>query len=188
MKYFLDTEFSERGPGYPLELISLALVAEDGREMYWINGEFDQAHANDWVAANVLPHLTAPYPMPGKVAPLDEIAADVLRFIGEDTEPEFWGYFAAYDWVVFCQLFGDMAELPRTFPYYCRDLKQFIDERGLAISQDDSDHNALSDARWIRQTYHDLTLRSAGGWVLVGDGGPELVCLPQGSIVFEVGL
>lgn len=43
--------------------------------------------------------------------------------------PEFYAYYADYDWVVFCWLFGRMIDLPKGFPMYCRDLKQMLDEK-----------------------------------------------------------
>jgi hypothetical protein len=43
--------------------------------------------------------------------------------------PEFYAYFADYDWVVFCWIFGKMIDLPKGFPKYCRDLKQMLDEK-----------------------------------------------------------
>lgn len=42
-------------------------------------------------------------------------------------QPEFWGYYGDYDWVVFCSLFGKMINLPQGFPMYLRDLKQALD-------------------------------------------------------------
>jgi hypothetical protein len=39
MKYFLDTEFIEDGK--TIDLISIALVAEDGREIYLCNSDCD---------------------------------------------------------------------------------------------------------------------------------------------------
>lgn len=42
---------------------------------------------------------------------------------------EFYGYYADYDWVVFCWLFGKMKDLPKGFPMYCIDLKQEIDSK-----------------------------------------------------------
>jgi len=41
--------------------------------------------------------------------------------------PEFYAYYADYDWVVFCWLFGRMIDLPKGFPMYCNDLKQDLD-------------------------------------------------------------
>ena len=47
MKYFLDTEFIEDGK--TIDLISIGIVAEDGREYYAINSECDFPKANDWI-------------------------------------------------------------------------------------------------------------------------------------------
>lgn len=44
-------------------------------------------------------------------------------------EPEFYGYYSDYDWVVFCWLFGRMIALPTGFPMYCIDLKQTLDSK-----------------------------------------------------------
>jgi len=41
----------------------------------------------------------------------------------------FYGYYADYDWVVFCWLFGRMIDLPKEFPMYCIDLKQLLDAK-----------------------------------------------------------
>ena len=43
--------------------------------------------------------------------------------------PQFYGYYADYDWVVFCWLFGKMIDLPKGFPMYCIDLKQLLDDK-----------------------------------------------------------
>lgn len=51
MKLFLDTEFN----GFGGELISMALVAEDGRQWYRVRTIPKKPHP--FVKANVLPHL-----------------------------------------------------------------------------------------------------------------------------------
>lgn len=88
----------------------------------------------------------------------DEIREEVFLFCDMEKygKPEFWGYYADYDWVVFCQLFGAMIALPNGFPMYCRDLKQLLDEKGNPHFQKDSIHHALNDAEWIRETYMAL--------------------------------
>ncbi len=155
MKYFLDTEFSERGSKFPVQLISIGIVAEDGREFYAHSADYDAAGCNDWVKANVLPHVQAEPPMS-----LWSIAESVKLFVGDD-KPEFWGYYADYDWVVFCQMFGTMLDLPEGWPMYCRDLKQRADEMYLRIPQQtEGEHNALNDARWNKFAY-ELLMRNA---------------------------
>lgn len=66
MKYFLDTEFHEykKKPLFgkavdTIELISIGIVAEDGREFYAISKEFDvkAAWKNNWLRENVLMNI-----------------------------------------------------------------------------------------------------------------------------------
>jgi hypothetical protein len=52
MRYWFDTEFIEDGK--TIDLISIGIVAEDGRERYWESSEADHSKANDWVRENVL--------------------------------------------------------------------------------------------------------------------------------------
>lgn len=142
MRYFLDTEFME-APGL-LQLLSIGIVAEDGREFYAENFDADWRYANPWVRGHVLPHLSKD----GAIT-LQMMRKKLLAFIGDDT-PEFWGYYADYDWVVFCWIFGAMIDLPKGWPMYCRDLKQWCDELGnppLPAQENDAEHHALCDAR-----------------------------------------
>lgn len=45
------------------------------------------------------------------------------------SDPEFYTYYGAYDWVVFCWLFGKMINLPKGFPMFSRDLKVMLDDK-----------------------------------------------------------
>lgn len=157
MRYFIDTEFIESGPTRPIELISIGIVAEDGREFYAISSEFVASHASDWVRANVLGQLE------GSVSrqPLRIIAERIRAFVGED-KPTFWGYYADYDWVVFAQIFGTMMDLPKGWPMYCRDIKQWCDQLGnpKLPEQGKGEHNALADARWNQTAWKSLEARS----------------------------
>jgi len=155
VKYFLDTEFIEAGPSFPLILLSVGLVSEDGREFYVVNEDAPLELANDWVKANVLPHLGGP-----KVS-IRQIAPGIIHWL-TDPKPEFWGYYADYDWVVFAQLFGTMMDLPGGWPMYCRDIKQLCDSLGnpRLPEQSATEHNALNDARWNKQAYEFLTVEA----------------------------
>ena len=46
MRYFIDTEFDDRKP-WP-QLISIGLVAEDGREYYAEFAAYDRTSASRW--------------------------------------------------------------------------------------------------------------------------------------------
>jgi hypothetical protein len=47
-----------------------------------------------------------------------------LEFAAPSERPEFWAWFASYDWVALCQLFGPMIDLPKGYPFFVRDLRQ----------------------------------------------------------------
>ncbi len=149
MRFWFDTEFYE--DGRTIDLISIGVVAEDGREYYAETGDSPfLARKSLWLTENVLPHLT------GQRKSLYEIKRDLIEFMGE--KPEIWAYFADYDWVVLCQLFGRMIDLPKGWPMYCRDVKQLADDRGVADLpiQTGQEHNALEDAIWTAEAWRYL--------------------------------
>ena len=151
MKYWFDTEFIEDGKS--IDLISIGIVAEDGREYYAENYDCRYDLACEWVRANVLAHLKR-----GEtVKPYLKIRGEVQDFIGKDS-PEIWAYYADYDWVALCQLFGTMMDLPKEWPMYCRDVKQLADFVGNPNlpEQTSVTHNALEDALWVRSAYEFL--------------------------------
>jgi hypothetical protein len=184
LKFFLDTEFIELGKHLPLQLLSIGIVCENRQELYLENIEVDIELANDWVKENVFPHLkmcrkselggwrkryTESKDHEEVLFFMEDIEDLVYNFIARNTKslsikPEFWGYFCDYDWVLFCQLFGIMAELPKGFPYWCRDLKQLMEFVGIEESLDElvetkSNHNALEDARQIKKGYEIIDAR-----------------------------
>lgn len=159
MKYFIDTEFME--DGRTIELLSLGIVDEAGLSRYWVNSDANFDHANPWVAEHVIPHMFDTQPNSFTSSkPHREIAKEVLDFVGSE-KPQFWGYYAAYDWVAFCQLFGPMVALPKGWPMYCRDIKQLCDSLGNTPlpPQGKGEHHALLDARWNKSAYEFLNNR-----------------------------
>jgi len=168
MRYWFDTEFIEDGK--TIDLISIGMVAEDGRELYLLNWECDLTRASLWVKENVLFQLplkpTHEPSIGGTWLKKQDIVTEIKDFVfsaGLDTKPEFWAYYADYDWVVFCQLFGTMMDLPDSFPMYCLDIKQECDRLGNPKLPElgEGMHNALEDARWNKRAWEflrDLTI------------------------------
>lgn len=185
MKYFIDTEFIE-GFHKPLfgkkrhfiDLISIGIIAEDGRKFYQISSEYNYNDADDWVKENVILPLykqtvhgdyrnrhtvenfhkffglknrhISKYIWDfcidnGLSFPKDDvkrIADKTGLFVhGNETPIEFYAYYADYDWVAFCSLFGRMIDLPKGFPMYCKDLKQMLDEKVDKLTNSDSFHH-----------------------------------------------
>ena len=192
MRYWYDTEFIEDGK--TIDLISIGIVCEDGREYYAQSVEFDHRKASEWVQTNVLPHLTiCPYTavadyLSGGFAIdyigtalrthrhgqcIDQIYGirhrcpwrtraqlkrDIQIFFNPSDGIELWGYYSAYDHVAFAQLWGRMMDLPKGYPMYTRDIKQWCDALGnpRLPEQGKGEHNALEDARWNKQAWEFL--------------------------------
>lgn len=175
MRYFYDTEFLEDGS--TIELISLGMVAEDGREFYGINqhAPWKRIAKHEWLCANVVPSLPKLHGDArlhyGRRGPLGiinwrdpafmqpgVIAHGVLDLIGDDPDPQLWAYYGAYDHVVLCQLWGRMIDLPEGMPMWTHDLMQECERHGNPAmpEQPEGAHNALADARWVKHRFEWL--------------------------------
>jgi hypothetical protein len=175
IRYILDTEFIENGK--TIDLVSIGIVAEDGREYYAQSVEFDPAYASYWVRDNVLAHLKVCSKSEKWVDDKSlyswyrceksdcvwrqrkEIASEIAAFMNSLSfgKPQIWGWCAGYDFVALCQLFGAMMDLPQNFPHYIRDFQQILDEHGIVDEelpkQEEGLHNALADARHLKKLY-----------------------------------
>lgn len=171
MWYTYDCEFLEDGK--TIKFISIGMVAEDGREYYAVNAEMDTraVAADNWLMDNVMSsighetfvefdveggpvtrnlRLTDP-----AAKPRDQIAQDIIGFVGNDPEPELWAWYCAYDHVCLAQLFGKMIDIPDNIPMFTNDIKTLVKEVerrqgfvGMRLPpQPTGHHNALDDAR-----------------------------------------
>lgn len=178
MNYFLDTEFIEHAGG--IDLVSIGIVNEKGDMFSAESTDFNPELADDWVRENVFKKLELnpfDFEKRKKYYGLKEvtgayetffgsnqmIAQQILEFIGDDKEPVFYAYYAAYDWVVFARLFGRLIDKPEHFPMYVMDIKQMMHERGLTkewkrehCPDPQGDHNALVDAMWNRDLFNAI--------------------------------
>jgi hypothetical protein len=146
MRFFYDTEFIE--DGITIDLVSIGVVGEDGREFYAVSTEFDPEKAGPWVRANVLPKL--PSPADRSWRSRATLRAELLEFLtSAPGDIEMWAWIAAYDHVALCQLWGAMPALPRPIPRFTRELRQRWEDAGrppLPAPTPDA-HDALADAR-----------------------------------------
>ncbi len=116
MRYFYDLEFGDTAS--IVSLVSVGVLAEDGREYYAVSSEFDPLTVHPWVVENVLPQL----PSAATWKPRATIAHELEDFFGED--PVWWAWYGAYDHVALCQLWGAMPSLPRAYPRFTLDVRQ----------------------------------------------------------------
>lgn len=152
IKVYFDTEFIAKP--YHLELISIGMVREDGEMYYAISSEFDPQQAKPWVQENVIAQLEP------EVTPksLQQIQEEILMFLAHRT-PEFWAYYASFDWVLFSWLMEDFNAMPAHFPKHCLDLRQEIARLRFPKSQvppNENKHNALDDALWNKELHKRL--------------------------------
>lgn len=159
MRLWFDTEFIE--DGRTIDLLSIGIVRADGAMLYATSGEANKDAASDWVKANVLPSLGVVPGHRGSTSVMlnsthREIAEAVREFAGD--KPEWWAYYADYDWVSLCQLYGTMIQLPKGWPFYCRDVKQWCDALGnpKLPEQTTREHHALNDAVWTKEAWEFL--------------------------------
>lgn len=152
-RVWFDTEFIEDGK--TIDLLSIGLVRSDGETYYAEFAEADRTKADNWVKVNVIPHLKGP------TKSRIQIRDDIIRFVGES--PEFWAYYADYDWVALCQIFGRMIDLPKGWPMFCRDVQQLRTHLGILDlpEQEGVEHNALEDAKWTKHAHEYLELCTA---------------------------
>lgn len=150
MKIFFDTEFIEDGK--TIELISIGAVREDSETFYAEVQGVDYARASTWVQHNVIAKLIGGNALMQR----HTLAYEFFKFCGPN--PEFWAYYADYDWVVLCQLYGRMVDLPTGWPMYCHDIIQLWEHVGATgiAPQTEGSHNALADALWNKQTYEAI--------------------------------
>jgi hypothetical protein len=190
VRIFIDTEFIE--DGRTIDLISIGLVAEDGREYYAVSSEFDlkKLAASEWLMANVWPSLpqvrgdqrmmtlaglregASAYRQVRRlfdraaleVKPRIYIANEVRQFITSFPDPQLWAWYGAYDHVALAQLFGRMIDLPDGIPMFTNDLKQEAQRLGnpRIPEQEAGQHNALADARHNREIARYLDEYAAG--------------------------
>jgi len=179
MRYFYDTEFLEDGK--TIDLISIGIVAEDGRTLYKVSNQFNTRAVakHDWLMENVMSsishytHMTVDFngaPIFRDIELTDvfadsraHIAQDIVNFIGNDPDVELWAWYGAYDHVALAQLFGIMLDLPDNIPMYTNDIRTLRKLAGNVKmpQQPSGNHNALEDAKFnvVRYDYLMEVLR-----------------------------
>lgn len=180
---FLDTEFT--GLHQDTTLISLALVTQDGRYFYAESTEYDEDQVDEWVERHVLPHLTFDPLVSGReripwfegvlvCGTESDIVLHLKRWLletfgaAEEGSVEVWGDVLAYDWVLFCELFGGTMHIPDELHDIPFDLAALMKARGVDPDVNrfeyageegrgaNHQHHALWDAMAVRACYNKL--------------------------------
>jgi hypothetical protein len=145
MRLFLDCEFTQLSA--TAKLISLALVAENGREFYVeLLDTWRVEDCSDFVVEIVLPQLSggdSAQPIVGaRTALLDFLASfgEILEIVTDAPQ---------YDWELFCELAYDNGKWPRNVRNYPTDATTLdATNDGVPLP-----HHALLDARIIASMF-----------------------------------
>ena len=184
MKLFFDTEFT--GLHQNTTLISIGIVALDGRYFYAEFNDYDKAQVNDWIQENVIENLMfndkktrlvishnngvndnyVPFYISMKNDTAN-IVNKLKRWLHQfDDEIQMWSDCLSYDWVLFNQLFGGAQNIPSNINYIPMDICTSFYDKGIDpdISREEfidnevkgEKHNSLYDAMVIRECYLKL--------------------------------
>ncbi|AKM82758.1 TPA: hypothetical protein DD449_00525 [Candidatus Berkelbacteria bacterium] len=157
---FFDTEFSSLNPNVG-EILSAGFIKDTGEELYF---EIDYSGpTNEWVKENILPTLKQE-----KIS--KELAVKKIQeFIG-DSKPILVAFVNQFDVVYLHKLFGE-NDIPYGWPpidlatlmvvkgldvdKYYENQKEYI--KKLGIKGEFIQHNALDDARLVKEVYYKIT-------------------------------
>ena len=167
---FLDTEFT--GLQQKTSLVSIALYDDQDNYFYAELNDFDKSQVFAWLTEHVIEKLKfndvdnvlsmdkRKYNMKGNKFEVKEQLSAWLRYY---PIAEIWADVLAYDWVLFCELFGGARNLPENIFYAPFDLatlfrikdliqplnkyEKDIDRFDYAGFNNTNQHNALEDAR-----------------------------------------
>ncbi len=183
-RIFLDTEFTGLHQGS--SLISMALVSETGQEFYAEFTDYAKSQMNDWLRDNVMPRLwltenisfdrrSDGMYMTGNSQAIKEKLAEWFSGMGP---VEIWADVLAYDWVLFCELFGGAYKIPGNIFYAPFDLATLFRLKGMIepVGKYERDisrfeyagvdsrwhHNALADARVEKICFEKLSQLNNG--------------------------
>jgi len=183
-KIFFDTEFT--GLTQNTSLISIGLVADTGEKIYIENLDWDKSKSNDWINTNVIkntfwldedsdkiqPKFTISYNLVSMALRSYEIKEELIEWFDKfgDESIEIWSDCLAYDWVLFCNIFGGAFNIPSNIYYIPFDLCTLMKIKGIdpdinrekfADCNDElveSKHNSLHDAEIIKKCYEKITI------------------------------
>ena len=168
MRVFFDTEFT--GLHQKTTLISMGLVAENGREFYAEFTDYNRTQVDSWLQSNVIDKLF----LNANFSKGDARKGQQFFIKGDNhivrhwlkiwfntfDQIEMWSDCLAYDWVLFCDLFGGALSIPKNIYYIPFDLSTLLKTSGVdpdinredfaGLPDEGRKHTALWDAKVIK--------------------------------------
>lgn len=175
-KLFFDTEFT--GLHQNTTLISIGIVSECGKTFYAELTDYDRSQVDEWLLKNVIEKLlvkensTVGLDLPDTrvvIGTKNAIKDYLNEWLSQFESVEMWSDCLSYDWVLFCQIFGNAFNIPKNVYYIPFDICTLFKHHGIDpdISREKfgcgevylemPKHNALWDAQVIKACYEKLT-------------------------------
>jgi len=171
---YYDSEFT--GLHQYSTLISLALVSDDEVAFYAEFSDYDSQQCDAWIQQHVLSHTQwlgrQSTPLLHTRDKLTECYGDsawvsnqLSVWLQQFSAVEIWADCLAFDWVLFCQLFGGALQLPKQVFYMPFDFSTLLKLRGinpdisrseLAGFSNPMPHHALADAMQLKTCFQKL--------------------------------
>lgn len=174
-KIFFDTEFT--GLHKKTTLISIGFISECGKTFYAEFNDYDNCQIDEWLNDNVINNLK----YNGIYQKLDvtresisykstteNIKEKLSKWLSQFEEVEMWSDCLSYDWVLFNEIFGHAFNIPKNVYYIPFDICTLFKLKGIdpdisresfsEMTEESEKHNALWDAKVIRECYNKLSL------------------------------
>ena len=175
-KVFFDTEFT--GSRKSACLISIGFVSEENEQFYAVLTDYDPSDIDDWLRKNVIENLASQ--SANIIGTKAEVASAIRAWMEKTSDGEkiqMVSDVLAFDWVLFCDLFGSAFDIPECVHYIPMDLGtkfaingldpdtnriDFAEERNPSLANlaklKLKKHNALYDAIIIKECWESLKL------------------------------
>ncbi len=160
MKVFFDTEFTGLHQG--TTLVSIGCASENNHEFYAEFSDYDKGQVDKWLQQNVLDNLTTG----SFYGNTEQVRGELVKWLFQFDNVEMWFDCLAYDWVLFCEVFGHAFNIPKNVYYIPFDIATLFKVKGVDpdISREEFadltngqiKHNALWDAKVIKKCYEKL--------------------------------
>lgn len=164
MNLYFDTEFS--GLRQDTTLISIGIVAENGKRFYAEFSDYDENQCDSWIKENVLKHtiLEGNETLAKRLGEDKDTTvvlgskADIRYELGEWLKQfdsvQFVSDVCHYDMVLLIDIFGTAFDLPKNVSAVCHD-----------INQDIAKHYEISEREAFDKSREDIVAESCGEFI-----------------------
>lgn len=164
MNLFFDMEFT--GLHKDTTLVSIGIVAENGKKFYAESTDFEDSQCNDWIRSNVLEHtiLNGNEDLAARLGADDDttvvlggkedIRHELSEWLKQFKEVQFVSDVCHYDMVLLIDIFGTAFDLPKNVSAVCYD-----------INQDIARHYGISQREAFDKSREDIVAELCGGFI-----------------------